>query len=167
MFNSIIHHAKERLVMCSPYFIPDESMLEAVTSACYRGVRVELLVSEQADQFAVGHAQSSYYQALLEAGVHIYLYKAPYVLHSKYVLADPDSPDAVGAVGSSNMDMRSFGLNYEVSLMITRGNIIAQLDDLTNEYLRNSTELTLDEWNNRSYARRYVDNIMRLTSALQ
>lgn len=167
MFNSIIHHAKERLVMCSPYFIPDESMLEAVTSACYRGVRVELLVSEQADQFAVGHAQSSYYQALLEAGVHIYLYKAPYVLHSKYVLADPDSPDAVGAVGSSNMDMRSFGLNYEVSLMITRGNIIAQLDDLTNEYLRNSTELTLDEWNNRSYVRRYVDNIMRLTSALQ
>ena len=167
MFNSIIHHAKERLVMCSPYFIPDESMLEAVTSACYRGVRVELLVSEQADQFAVGHAQSSYYQALLEAGVHIYLYKAPYVLHSKYVLADSDSPDAVGAVGSSNMDMRSFGLNYEVSLMITRGNIIAQLDDLTNEYLRNSTELTLDEWNNRSYARRYVDNIMRLTSALQ
>ena len=167
MFNSIIHHAKERLVMCSPYFIPDESMLEAVTSACYRGVQVELLVSEQADQFAVGHAQSSYYQALLEAGVHIYLYKAPYVLHSKYVLADPDSPDAVGAVGSSNMDMRSFGLNYEVSLMITRGNIIAQLDDLTNEYLRNSTELTLDEWNNRSYARRYVDNIMRLTSALQ
>ena len=167
MFNSIIHHAKERLVMCSPYFIPDESMLEAVTSACYRGVRVELLVSEQADQFAVGHAQSSYYQALLEAGVRIYLYKAPYVLHSKYVLADPDSPDAVGAVGSSNMDMRSFGLNYEVSLMITRGNIIAQLDDLTNEYLRNSTELTLDEWNNRSYARRYVDNIMRLTSALQ
>lgn len=167
MFNSIIHHAKERLVMCSPYFIPDESMLEAVTSACYRGVRVELLVSEQADQFAVGHAQSSYYQALLEAGVHIYLYKAPYVLHSKYVLADPDSPDAVGAVGSSNMDMRSFGLNYEVSLMITRGNIIAQLDDLTNEYLHNSTELTLDEWNNRSYARRYVDNIMRLTSALQ
>ena len=167
MFNSIIHHAKERLVMCSPYFIPDESMLEAVTSACYRGVQVELLVSEQADQFAVGHAQSSYYQALLEAGVRIYLYKAPYVLHSKYVLADPDSPDAVGAVGSSNMDMRSFGLNYEVSLMITRGNIIAQLDDLTNEYLRNSTELTLDEWNNRSYARRYVDNIMRLTSALQ
>lgn len=167
MFNSIIHHAKERLVMCSPYFIPDESMLEAVTSACYRGVRVELLVSEQADQFAVGHAQSSYYQALLEAGVRIYLYKAPYVLHSKYVLADPDSLDAVGAVGSSNMDMRSFGLNYEVSLMITRGNIIAQLDDLTNEYLRNSTELTLDEWNNRSYARRYVDNIMRLTSALQ
>ena len=167
MFNSIIHHAKERLVMCSPYFIPDESMLEAVTSACYRGVRVELLVSEQADQFAVGHAQSSYYQALLEAGVRIYLYKAPYVLHSKYVLADPDSPDAVGVVGSSNMDMRSFGLNYEVSLMMTRGNIIAQLDDLTAEYLRNSTELTLDEWNNRSYARRYVDNIMRLTSALQ
>lgn len=167
MFNSIIHHAKERLVMCSPYFIPDESMLEAVTSACYRGVRVELLVSEQADQFMVGHAQSSYYQALLEAGVRIFQYRAPYVLHSKYVLADPESPDAVGVVGSSNMDMRSFGLNYEVSLMMTRGDIITQLNDLTTEYKENSAELTLDEWNKRGLARRYIDNIMRLTSALQ
>lgn len=167
MFNSIIHHAKDRLVMCSPYFIPDESMLEAVTSACYRGVDVELLVSEQADQFTVGHAQSSYYQALLEAGVRIYQYKAPFVLHSKYVLADPDSRDAVGVVGSSNMDMRSFGLNYEVSLMMTRGNIITQLQELTKEYKAHSTELTLAVWNKRGYARRYVDNIMRLTSALQ
>ena len=167
MFNSIIHHAKDRLVMCSPYFIPDESMLEAVTSACYRDVKVELLVSEEADQFMVGHAQSSYYQALLEAGVQIYQYRAPFVLHSKYVLADPATEDAVGVVGSSNMDMRSFGLNYEVSLMVTRGDIVDSLVELTDEYKANSIELTLDEWNKRSLARRYIDNVMRLTSALQ
>lgn len=167
MFNSLIHHAKERLVMCSPYFIPDESMLEAVTSACYRGVEVELLVSEEADQFMVGHAQSSYYKALLEAGVRIFQYHAPYVLHSKYVLADPETEDAVGVVGSSNMDMRSFGLNYEVSLMMTRGDIVDSLTELTDEYKANSIELTLEEWNKRGLTRRYIDNVMRLTSALQ
>lgn len=168
LFNSIIHHAKERLVMCSPYFIPDESMLEAVTTACYRGVEVELYVSEKGDQFMVHHAQSSYYQALLEAGVRIFMYPKPAVLHSKYMLADPESGSAaVGVVGSSNMDMRSFGLNYEVSLMVTRGNIIGELNELTKEYKELSDELTLEEWNQRSWGRRYVDNVMRLSSALQ
>lgn len=169
MFNSIIHHAKERLILCSPYFIPDESLLEAVTSACYRGVRVELLVSEEADQFSVNHAQSSYYQSLLEAGVHIYMYPKPTVLHSKFVLADPDGPDTdpIGVIGSSNMDMRSFGLNYEVSLMVAKGNLIKELNELTTQYENACLQLTLDDWNQRSWARRYVDNVMRLTSALQ
>lgn len=169
MFTSIVHHAKERLILCSPYFIPDESLLSAVTTACYRGVRVELLVSEEADQFMVHHAQSSYYQALLEAGVHIYQFPAPYVLHTKYLLADPDAPDGdpIAVLGSSNMDMRSFGLNYEVSLMVVRGNLITQLNELTAAYQSVSTELTLRRWNQRGFVRRYVDNVMRLTSALQ
>ncbi|WP_370513905.1 cardiolipin synthase [Corynebacterium sp. zg331] len=169
MFTSIVHHAKERLVLCSPYFIPDESLLSAVTTACYRGVRVELLVSEEADQFMVHHAQSSYYQALLEAGVRIYQFPAPYVLHTKFLLADPDAADGdpIAVLGSSNMDMRSFGLNYEVSLMVVRGNLIEQLTELTAAYHSVSTELTLERWNRRGFARRYVDNVMRLTSALQ
>lgn len=169
MFTSLVHHAKERLILCSPYFIPDESLLEAVTTACYRGVRVELLVSEQADQFMVNHAQSSYYQVLLEAGVRIHQFPRPYVLHTKFVVADPDSPagDPIGVVGSSNMDIRSFGLNYEVSLMITQGNLLGQLRQLGENYMRVSRELTLEQWNRRGIIRRYVDNVMRLTSALQ
>ncbi|ALC06817.1 hypothetical protein CDES_12345 [Corynebacterium deserti GIMN1.010] len=169
MFNSIVHHAKERLILCSPYFIPDESLLEAVTSACYRGVRVELLVSQQADQFAIDHAQSSYYQALLEAGVKIYQFPKPTVLHTKYVLADPDSPDnePLGVVGSSNLDIRSFGLNYEISMMIAKGNLIQELNELTATYREKCIKLTLEKWNERSWGRRYVDNLMRLTSALQ
>ncbi|MBP3088446.1 cardiolipin synthase [Corynebacterium sp. sy017] len=168
MFNSIIHHAKKRLIMCSPYFIPDESMTEAVTSAAYRGVEVELYVSEQGDQFMVHHAQCSYYQTLLEAGVRIFLYRKPAVLHSKFLLADPDAGDgAIGVIGSSNMDMRSFGLNYEISLMSTRGNIISQLNALSQEYRTQCRELSLTEWKKRSLACRYVDNVMRLTSALQ
>ena len=167
MFNSIVHAAKHRLVLCSPYFIPDESLLEAVTSACYRGVQVDLLVSEQSDQFMVHHAQSSYYQVLLEAGVRIHLFPAPYILHSKFNIADPGSDTSMGTVGSSNMDMRSFGLNYEATLMIARGDILDDLNELADAYLAVSRRLTLEEWNDRSFFRRYVDNVMKLTSALQ
>ena len=172
MFNQVVHHAKNRLVLCSPYFIPDESLLEAVTSAAFRGVRVELYVSERADQFTVHHAQSSYYQALLEAGVHIYQFPAPYVLHSKFALADPednhcDSVHAVGMLGSSNMDMRSFGLNYESTLFVVSGSLIDDLNELAATYRAVSRPLTLEKWEQRGFIRRYVDNVMRLTSALQ
>lgn len=167
LFNSIVHHAKERLVLCSPYFIPDETLLEAVTTACYRGVRVELYVNEKGDQFIVSHAQSSYYAALLEAGVHIYRYPAPAILHSKFVLADPHTENAVGVLGSSNLDMRSFGLNYEISLLVAHGNLIDELSALTDTYHASSTELTTEVWSKRSLIKRYVDNVMRLTSALQ
>lgn len=169
LFNSLVHHAKERLVLVSPYFVPDESLLEAVTSACYRGVRVELYVSEASDQFMVNHAQSSYYQVLLEAGVKIYQFPQPFVLHSKFMLADPDSSgrDPIAVFGSSNMDMRSFGLNYESTMMVVKGNLIEQFNELATNYRLVCHKLTLDEWNQRGWGRRYVDNVMRLTSALQ
>ena len=62
----------------------------------------------------VYHAQRSYYEALLRAGVRIWLYPAPYILHAKHITID----DEVAVIGSSNMDMRSFGLNMEISMMV-------------------------------------------------
>lgn len=169
MFNSVVHHAKEKLILCSPYFIPDESLLEAVTTACYRDVEVELLVSAKADQFMVNHAQSSYYQALLEAGVRIFQFPEPFVLHSKFILADPNLPerDPLCMFGSSNMDMRSFGLNYESTMLVAKGDLIEDFTQLARNYKKVCHELTLEEWNERGLLRRYVDNVMRLTSALQ
>ena len=76
-----------------------------MTTAAQRDVEVELFVSEEGDQFMVYSTQCSYYQALLEAGVRIYLHPAPCVLHSKHFSID----DEVGVLGSSNMDTRSFG----------------------------------------------------------
>lgn len=167
MFNSVIHHAKHRLVMVSPYFVPDESMMDAITTACYRDVDVELYVSAVADQFMVNHAQSSYYQALLEAGVRIFQFPYPFVLHSKFLVADAGHPNPLCMFGSSNMDMRSFGLNYETTLLVAQGNLIDQFSQLGANYRAVCHELTLDEWNERGFGRRYVDNVMRLTSALQ
>ena len=167
MFNGMIHHARSHLVLCSPYFVPGDSLLEAITSACYRGVRVDLLVGEKADQFMVQHAQSAYYEQLLRAGVHIWEFPAPYVLHTKFALADPGSPRAVGVIGSSNMDIRSFSLNYENSLFIAGGSLVPELAALAENYLAVSRELTLEVWEQRPWYRRYIDNVMKLTSAVQ
>jgi cardiolipin synthase len=162
-FTTLIYSAQHRVSLTSPYFVPDESLLYAVTTAAQRGVDVELFVSEEGDQFMVYHAQCSYYRALLESGVRIYLYPAPYVLHSKHFTIDDD----VAVLGSSNMDMRSFGLNYEVSLMILGPDIVRRMRGVEDRYREGSRELTLDEWGGRSYRLRWLDNVMRLTAALQ
>jgi cardiolipin synthase A/B len=163
LFTGLVHRAQEKLSLTSPYFVPEDSLLEAITSAAYRGVAVELFVSEQADQFVVGHAQASYYDVLLEAGVRIYLYPKPTVLHAKHFTVD----DMVGIIGSSNMDYRSFGLDYEITLMSTGRQFVADLQAVADEYRAVSRELNLTEWRQRPKGQRYVDNVMRLVSALQ
>ncbi|MDP9824895.1 cardiolipin synthase [Kineosporia succinea] len=162
LFVSLIHMAHEKIAITSPYFVPDESLLAAITTASYRGVRVELFVGEQADQFLVGHAQRSYYRTLLEAGVHIYLYPAPAVLHAKYLTVD----DEVAVIGSSNMDFRSFTLTYEVMLLGFGGDLVSKLQANDEQYRAVSRELTLEEWLQEPWRRRYVDNVCRLTAAL-
>lgn len=163
LFTSLVYRAQRRLSLTSPYFVPDESLLEAITTAAYRGVDVELFVSEQADQFFVQHAQASYYEELLSAGVRIQLYPKPTVLHSKFFTVD----DVVGVIGSSNMDYRSFGLDYEISLMGTDPEFVADLQRVADEYRAVCHELTAQEWAGRPFALRYVENVARLTSALQ
>ena len=162
MFLALINGAKRRVSITSPYFIPDEALLSAMTSAAYRGVEVELFVGKESDQFIVSHAQRSYYSALLAAGVRIYLYPSPTVLHSKYMTVD----DEVGVIGSSNMDFRSFALNYEVMLLAFGGD----LDDLLRvndaDYRATCTELTPELWATEPWYNRYVDNVCRLMSAV-
>lgn len=163
VFTSMMYLAQERLAIVSPYFVPDETLLSAVTTAARRGVDVELYVSEQADQYMVDRAQSSYYRSLLEAGVRIFLYPKPEVLHSKCFVVD----DKYAVMGSSNMDMRSFGLNYEISLLTTGGDLVGDITEVIAGYQQDSRELTLEEWEKRPLIRRYMESVMRLTSALQ
>ena len=164
LFNTLIYGAQQRLSITSPYFVPDESLLYAITTAAQRGVAVELFVGEQGDQFMVHHAQCSYYRPLLEAGVRIYLYPAPFVLHSKHFSVD----DHTAVIGSSNMDIRSFNLDFEVSMMCTGSRpFVARMREVEDMYRSLSRELTLDEWLTRPLSKRWVDNVMRLTSAVQ
>ena len=163
LFNSLIYSAQRRLSITSPYFVPDDSLLYAITTAAQRGIDVELFVGEQGDQFMVHHAQSSYYNALLNAGVKIYLYPAPFVLHSKHFSVDDD----VAVIGSSNMDIRSFNLDFEISVMCVSRSLTRAMRQVEDQYRSLSRQLTLAEWRRRPVRKRYIDNVMRLTSALQ
>jgi len=149
--------------MVSPYFVPDEGLLLAIQTACHRGVEVELFVSEEGDQAMVYHAQRSYYEQLLATGVKIWMYKRPYILHSKSMSID----DEVAVVGSSNMDMRSFGLNLEVTMLVRGAEFVEQLRTVEDQYRGMSRELTIAEWEKRPMRSVVLDNLARLTSALQ
>jgi cardiolipin synthase len=163
LFLALLYYAQERIIITSPYFVPDESMLTALTTATQRGVHVELFVSEIGDQALVYHAQRSYYEQLLRTGVRIWLYKAPYILHSKHFTIDDD----VAVIGSSNMDMRSFQLNMEITLMVRSAEYVADMRRIEQGYRDNSRELTLDEWLKQPLRKTVLDNLARLTSALQ
>jgi cardiolipin synthase A/B len=163
LFLALLYNAREQVIITSPYFVPDESMLTAITTATQRGVRVELFVSEVGDQALVYHAQRSYYEPLLKAGVRIWMYRKPYILHAKHFTIDDD----VAVIGSSNMDMRSFMLNMEISLMVRGRSFVRDMRAVEQGYRENSRELTAEEWEKRNLLETTVDNLARLTSALQ
>lgn len=163
LFNSLMYMAKNKIIITSPYFVPDESMLYAITTAAERGVKVELFVSEIGDQFFVYHAQRSYYEVLLKSGVKIFMYKSPTVLHAKHVTID----DTVAVVGSSNMDMRSFSLDLEISLLVYSDDFVNKMRKVESRYKKNCRELTYKEWMDRPRKHRLIDNVARLTSSLQ
>jgi cardiolipin synthase len=163
LFNALVYGAQRKVVITSPYFVPDDSMLYAITNAAYRGLDVQLFASEIGDQAVVYHAQRSYYEALLRAGVRIFLYKSPYILHAKHISIDEN----VAVIGSSNMDMRSFSLDFEISIMMRGHDAVSRLREVEESYRVDSKEITLEQWLRRPIRSKVLDNTARLTAALQ
>lgn len=163
LFTSLIYAAERRISITTPYFVPDESLLAAILTATRRGVAVELFVGEVGDQFFVFHAQHSYYEELLRAGVHIYEYTAPTILHAKHMSVD----DRVSLLGSSNMDIRSFQLDLELMMLVSGRSFTDQLRAVEAEYRARSKRLTLEKWEGRGRFHAVLDGIARLTSAVQ
>jgi cardiolipin synthase len=111
----------------------------------------------------VSHAERSYYEELLKAGVKLYRYKAPILLHSKHITVDDD----IAVIGSSNMDIRSFILNLEVTLICYDSSVVAGLRQVEAADLLKSNRVSLEEWETRSTKEKFYENISRLTAALQ
>lgn len=156
-----IHGARRRVVLTTPYFIPDEPLLQAMQTAVLRGAEVHLVVSERGDNLLVTLAQESYFEELLEAGIQIHIYRKNF-LHAKHLSID----DILAVVGTSNLDIRSFMLNAEVMLMIYDRKVTEQLALEQQRYFRESRLLTAGTWTQRSLARKVFQNLARLVSPL-
>lgn len=152
-----IFAAREELTMTTPYFVPDESTKGALIAAALRGVTVTIVVPERSDGFLVGAASRAHFLDLLECGVRILRYRKG-LLHAKTVTVDSD----VAMIGSTNLDVRSFFLNYEVSVFIYDTDQASVLRMLQTHYMQDSTEIFANEWRSRPMFKRAAENIARL-----
>ena len=155
---SLLYDAREKIVITTPYFVPDEPFLHAVRAArLNRGVAVHLILSLHANQLITQQAQRSYFDDLLDAGVEIHLYK-PRFLHAKYLTIDRD----LAMVGSTNMDIRSFALNAEINLLIYDTEVVGKLCSLQAQSIDQSMPVLREEWERRSLVAKVVQNTARL-----
>jgi cardiolipin synthase len=161
LITSLIHAAQKRVVITTPYFIPDDAILQAMQAAVLRGVEVHLVVSQKADQLLVGLAQRSYYEVLLEAGVKIHLYQHKF-LHAKHLSID----HTIVLIGSSNMDLRSFQLNAEISLLVFDPQVAAAVHAVQERNFAHAELLTLEEWRKRPALARISQNLARLVDSV-
>jgi cardiolipin synthase len=158
---SLLYAARTRVVITTPYFIPDEALLDAMKIAVLRGVDVHLIVSRQADQILVCQAQRSYYDELLEAGVRIHVYRE-HLLHAKHLSFD----DQIAVIGSSNLDMRSFLLNAEISLIVHDPQVTSALGRIQERYFAESDQLSPEVWRQRPRLRKVIENTARLVDSV-
>ena len=158
---ALLHASQKRVVITTPYFVPDEALMQAMQTAVLRGVHVHLVVSKKADQILVGFGQRAYYDVLLESGVKIHQFREG-LLHSKHVSFD----DSVAIIGSSNLDIRSFNLNAEISLIVYDPEVVAALKAEQDRNLADSDLLSIEEWAQRPFMVRVLQNLAKLFDSL-
>ncbi len=144
MFSTLLSQAHESLVISSPYFVPDYTVLNALCAAAHRGVAVTIIFPKRNDSFIVAAASRSYYRRLLESGVVIYEFKHG-LLHSKTLTMD----NKVTLIGSSNIDLRSFDLNYENNILLRDESTTLAVLKRQKEYISLSDKVELKkvlEW---------------------
>ncbi len=154
-----IASAKEKIWITSPYFIPGESLMDALIIAAKSGVRVKLLVPGISDSKMVNAAARSYYSELLPHGVQIYLYNKGFV-HAKTMVVD----DNLAVVGSANMDYRSFDLNFEVNAVLFSKTINRKLQKAFENDLTASSKINAEKWLNRPKHIHLWEKFVRLLS---
>ncbi|WP_028916556.1 cardiolipin synthase [Pseudoxanthomonas sp. J35] len=157
---SLIHLAQHRLVLTTPYFVPDDATLSALRIAALSGVEVQLVLSATNNQRLLFLAQQSYYEELLQAGVKIALYR-PHFMHAKHLSVD----DSVALVSSINLDIRSFALNAEIGLLCYDREVVRRMHRIEEDYLRHSEQLSLEQWRRRPAWKRSLEGLARLADS--
>lgn len=155
LFVSLFSSAEHSLTLTTPYFVPDPTTLEALCAAALRGVRVTLIFPERNDSWIVAAASHSYYHQLLDAGCRIYEHGHG-LLHAKILTVD----GKVSLIGSSNLDLRSFDLNYENNILLQDAAITAAIDQRQQQYLKDSRRVELPEVLAWPFYRRIWNNVI-------
>ncbi len=159
--NALIHLARHKVVLTTPYFVPDDATLSALRIAALSGVDVQLILSATNNQTLTAWAQESYYGELLACGVKIALYR-PNFLHAKHMTVD----DGIALVGSINLDIRSFALNAEIGLVCYDEDVVRHIRAIEADYLRDADTVDAAAWRQRAGWRRSRDGIARLADSL-
>jgi cardiolipin synthase len=158
---SAIYEAKFSLVLTTPYFVPDESLHDALKVAALRGVDVKIILPAINDSFMVRYASRAFFDELLSAGVKIYKFHGG-LLHSKSIVID----EKIALLGTVNLDRRSFWLNFEMTMLVDNHNFAGELLTLQMHYLLESEQLSLEDWQKRNYFNKVLESIMYMFSPL-
>ena len=156
-----IYAARENIVITTPYFVPSHNIAEALRIAAFSGVDVTLILPKKNDSLMVHWASRTFFDDLLEAGVKIYHFEAG-LLHTKSVLID----NKLALIGTVNMDVRSFLLNFEVTIAVEDRNFANEVAMLHENYLANSSALNMQEWINRPFYHRIIERLFFFFSPL-
>lgn len=157
----LINNAKEKVYLETPYLVPDSPILESLKISALSGVDVRIIIPGKPDHFFMQWAASSYIGELLEAGIKIYNYQNGFI-HAKTIVAD----SKVMSIGTANMDIRSFKLNFEVNAFIFDDRIAQEGEAQFIRDMNNSKEMTKEIYSNRSITIRIKESIIRLLSPI-
>jgi len=156
-----VSDARHSVMLLTPYFVPDQAMMLALTSAACRGVRVQVLLPSRSDHWLLLWAARSVYHELMETGVEIYEYPGG-MLHSKEVIVD----GRWAMVGSANMDVRSFAINFELSSLLYDETLARQLQREFAALRREAVRVTARHLRERTYAQTLAAGLGRLATPM-
>ena len=156
-----IYSAQNEIVMTTPYFVPDEAVFTALLTAAERGVKVTVIMPERNDSRLVHFTCRSYFDDMLAAGIQIFGFKGG-LLHTKSVVIDRQ----IALFGSVNLDVRSFWLDFEVTLGVYEPDFAERLLALQDKYINDSAPVDRQTWQQRPGKERFIENLARLASPL-
>ncbi|PIE63825.1 MAG: cardiolipin synthase [Desulfobacterales bacterium] len=155
LFSTLFAQAQSELIISTPYFVPDYLVLGALCATAHRGITVTLIFPQRNDSFVVAATSRSYYRQLLEAGIHIYEYKEG-LLHAKTLTID----GKLAVIGSTNLDLRSFDLNYENNVLIYDEKVAAEIRSRQHDYINHSASVDLETVTRWPVSRRLWNNVI-------
>ena len=155
VFETVLFAARQKVIITTPYYVPDDSLQNALCTAAYRGIDVTIIFPARNDSWVVGAASRSYYADLLDAGVKIFEYEGG-LLHTKSLTVD----GKVTLIGSANMDRRSFDLNYENNILLVDTQLTQSMIARQQEYLAHSHPVTIEAVAAWPLSRRLWNNLI-------